>query len=261
MVMQIQPNANPEDLSTLAPSETSAFIWLDILGFSELSENDYDTRLLEQLQAQFNCDDIQNVREHIISDGLLFEITCTTEERFLEILNTLNRWQFEWTLQTKQVLRGGISTGRKIQNKNNSNSICATNGLSRAHAVESRHIKWPIIGTTTAHLICIKKHFNPDLTEEDILKLIRSRQEIFGLKHTLNTNGDDLYFLDFLNAVTIDSETNQYKQFLCEKIKRNLEDKSKGNIQLKYLWLWKHFTTKFPNHNNGIADFYKQSVL
>jgi len=236
--------------------KNSIFVWLDILGFSyensdQSDEGEYSRkyRLLKSFQETFSFTEASDVNTHIIGDGILLEIEVLTTFGFKEILKKLQEKQRTWIQYNKQLLRGGIAVGQYIKDKTDPNSICATNGLSFAHKIETKDIHWPVIGTNQDHFEKIKTYFRESGTEEK-----------FDLKHSLNATGADIYFLDFLDLNAEQTVKDKYQGFLVQNIKTHQSKESRGTL-LKYMWLWRYFIQTFPDKKNAPLSGFEGSIL
>lgn len=231
------------------PKSESIFIWIDILGFSSIVENETSYRelyeLLKLFQSKFTNKIENNYQSSIISDGIIIEILPKHHNNIpieLEkIFRDIAEMQFNFIIETEYFIRGGIANGTKFYN-DDENNMFISNGLARAYNLESSNICWPIIGIS-------KKY------KENLQKFFKGYKDSFNLSHTLNNYGEDIYFIDFLLNKTKD-ELDQYKQLINNKVKQY---KDNPKILPKYIWLYKHLNRFYPGLKSH--EDYQESVL
>ncbi|MFW2552313.1 hypothetical protein [Aliarcobacter butzleri] len=217
--------------------EEYLFIWIDILGFSGIVEDDnkYNElyNILKKFQALFNNSHLYSTK--IISDGLiLFEkITKNEFTKIIEIIDDLSLKQFQFIKENGHFIRGGIAMGTKFEEiiidgkEKDKENIFISNGLARAYNLESNNIQWPIIGINDKYLNLMKEYFN-----------IHDNNETFNLKKAFNNNGESIYFINFIP----DFEDQEYLELLYRSIEIN---KDKASVRNKYIWLLRHYLQKF----------------
>ncbi len=254
--MNITESRNIIPSDKIKENTQSVFIWIDILGYSNIVEDDSQyielSHILRKFQKLFNNSDYFN--STIISDGIILEISNIHHNRnydkIIKILDEIGLIQFKFIIENNQFLRGGIAVGTKLENKKNeynkrdeiNNKNFISNGLARSYNLESKGICWPVIGTNKKYLEKIKKIF-----------YINNSKEIFNLSHSFNDKGDDIFFIDFLKSPEIDLVI--YNLLLSNKIK---EFKDAPKVRNKYIWLYKYFN-KYKECN--IPKEYKESIL
>lgn len=231
-----QFNASPVGINQ-SSKEEYLFIWIDILGFSGIVEDDkkynelYD--ILKKFQAIFNNSHLYSTK--IISDGLiLFEKIGKNEfNKIIKIINDLSQKQFQFIKENKYFIRGGIAIGTKFEEfvidnkKKEEENIFISNGLARAYNLESNTIQWPVIGINDKYLNLMKEYFSID-----------NDNETFNLTRAFNNNGESIYFINFIP----DFEDQEYLELLYSSIEQN---KGKASVRNKYIWLLRHYLQKF----------------
>ena len=220
-------------------SEKSIFIWMDILGFSNVAENEKEYRKLSEIlkafQGTFN--ESHDYLTNIISDGIILTIKKESLNKLKEVLQDIGKKQFNFILEKNHFIRGGIAVGTELLSSNN-NFI--SNGLTRSVRIESRYRDWPIIGTDKNNIEEIRKI------------LLTNDNEYFGLMSGHNNTGENIYFIDFMNNINRD----EYYYLIENKIK---EFESKPRIKNKYLWLLRYFCHKYGD--SQIDKSLKEIVL
>ena len=231
-----QFNASPVGTNQ-SSKEEYLFIWIDILGFSGIVEDDnkYNElyNILKKFQALFNNSHLYSTK--IISDGLiLFEkITKNEFTKIIEIIDDLSLKQFQFIKENGHFIRGGIAMGTKFEEiiidgkEKDKENIFISNGLARAYNLESNNIQWPIIGINDKYLNLMKEYFN-----------IHDNNETYNLKKAFNNNGESIYFINFIP----DFEDQEYLELLYRSIEIN---KDKASVRNKYIWLLRHYLQKF----------------
>ena len=232
---------NPSDKRE---ANKSIFIWLDILGFADALEREERygelSELLRKFQSLFNNEN--SYRTTIISDGIILQITDPQYEKFKEIINDIGKKQFQFICENKKFIRGGIAVGTKLENDKGMNNQFISNGLAIAVKTESNHVNWPIIGTNEKNMSDIREIFNVDGEEEN-----------FDLLRGFNKNGEDLYFIDFIE------KNESYLELIISKITKN-----EGNpgIRNKYIWLLRYYLHKYKDREKvNIPPSLKKVVL
>jgi len=226
-------NSNPYKTTV---NNKSIFIWLDILGFADALENEekYEElyNLLRKFQLLFNNDD--DYISNIISDGIILQKKNKKSKDLKKILNKIGEKQFQFILENKEFIRGGIAVGTKFEKfksnglKNN-NNLYISNGLARAVNIEGKKLDWAIIGTNKENVIELNEIYS---TNND--------EEYFGLIQGFNEKGKKIFFIDFI-------EDNEKYYHLLNKNVKNY--KNKPNIQTKYIWLLRYYHHKYGNSN------------
>ncbi len=222
-------------------SNKSIFIWIDILGFSNAAEDEkkYEglSDILKKFQNMFNEGNYYSSR--IISDGIVLIVKKDISyDKLKEILQEIGEKQFNFILNKNHFIRGGIAVGTKLQN-NNDNFI--SNGLTRSVKIESRYVDWPVIGTDKENIKQMRDIFS-----------IPDDNEYFGLMHSYNNRGEDIYFIDFINDANRDDYYSLVNSMI-EKFKLN------SKIKNKYLWLLKYFRHKYGD--SKFNEQFKKTVL
>ncbi|MFZ5629760.1 MAG: hypothetical protein ACOY5B_11570 [Spirochaetota bacterium] len=214
----------------IQPKE-SVFVWIDILGFSDMIMKadafDEPVRLrLLRLRRLFEND--ERFHSNIISDGMLLEIAEVHHRgdfrTLIDIFQIIGQKLIEFILETKCAVRGGISIGTRWTFGTRENDY-VSNGLARAYHLESTKVDWPIVATTREFLMRLQAMFRVESSEE------------FDFSHAFNKSGDDIYFIDFLRPLTDVQMISRYSEFIFWAIDQN---ESKPNVRNKYVWLLKH---------------------
>ncbi len=122
--------------------KNSIFIWLDILGYSAIVEDERKyielSRLLKKFQELFNeSDDYDST---IISDGIILRLKDASFTDLKEIIHDIGKKQFQFIKENRYFIRGGIAVGSKIEDTDDPNSAFVSNGLARAVYIESSQI-------------------------------------------------------------------------------------------------------------------------
>jgi hypothetical protein len=235
-------NANPESIQKL---DKTVFIWLDILGFADALEDEVKyielSLLLEEFQSHFNENDFYE--STAISDGIILEIKQSSSLGLDKIFKAIGKIQFDFILQNKHFIRGGIAVGNKFT-EDKVNYI--SNGFARAVKLESSFTTWPIIGTDTRMITEMRNTFNID-----------NKDECFGLTRCFNKNGDFIYFIDFIENKT------DYLDLLDKKIEEYSDPANKNPkkelIRDKYIWLLRYYLHKYEG--SKIPESLKGIVL
>jgi hypothetical protein len=212
----------------------NVFVWLDILGFSQIVEDDTKYRELLSLLNNFqkNFKDTERYNMSIISDGIIIEInTNLGYPAFSETLKKLGTKQLGFIIKNGYFIRGGIAVGNKLVDNTKDNTRFISNGLARAVTIEGKMVNHPLIGTNERTTDKIREIFT-----------IKNKDEFFGLKKTFNVQGEKLYYIDFLDNID-ESNKLPYYNLLCKNIKEN-QAPNKGHILNKYLWLLRHYHEK-----------------
>ena len=181
----MRPNVNPSAIS----NNEAIFIWLDILGFSEALENPDAYKRLHILLDSFTKTFLSH-KEYdlqVISDGIILKIDTKSAHELRDIFEEIARKQFQFILKEKYFIRGGIAVGSHFQTQDKEKFLMG-NGLSRAVKLEGKEVHHAVIGTN-------------DKTVEQIRSICGlgfEEEQLFGLKETVNENGETLYFIDFI---------------------------------------------------------------
>ncbi|BAK71807.1 hypothetical protein [Aliarcobacter butzleri] len=230
-----ESNDNPTDIISFK-SNNSIFIWLDILGFAEAVNEDKQYKILSDLLNKF-----QNLffgsnfyKPTIISDGMVLYIEEPQKVKLKTVLKEIAEKQFNFILENKFFIRGGIGVGTKYseddkQDKDVRNSMFISNGLARSVKLESSFINWPVIGIDEANLSLIREIYG-----------INKEDEFFGLSRGYNQNGQSMFFIDFIE------EKQEYFTLLQNKI-HEFEKKENQHIRNKYIWLLRYYLHKYKD--------------
>lgn len=224
----------PEDIVI----EKSIYIWIDILGFKEATENESKYKELSEalilFQDKFEND--KNYKTYIISDGLVLIIEKLNFQKFISILGELGKLQASFIMEKELFLRGGIAIGSRVGNRifedNDVRSLLG-NGLSRAYAIESKCITWPVIGTNQKNIEEIRK----------LLEIV-DEQEFFDLRRSFNKKGEYIYYIDFLNYID-KGDIGLFMELLKRKIIEFSKEKEDYEIRNKYIWLLRYCCKQF----------------
>lgn len=204
------------------------FFWLDILGFSALVENEKEYAKLAELLKKFSSlfVNIDLLESKIISDGILLYFKepkfGLNVEIFQKTCEKIAKKQRNFILKNNEFIRGGIAVGTIYEEKNSSNFI--SNGLARAHRIESNAITWPVIGTNKVQMDKIKSLLN--IHDDGDLGFRKSR----------NFNGEDIFYINIFDDF---DTSNQLENILLRK-KREYYSKS-PKVWVKYEWLYQEF--------------------
>jgi hypothetical protein len=206
------------------------YIWLDILGFSDIlnQEDQYKNliALLKYYRSKFETNAIKTLT---ISDGIVLVFELTDIESLSEIFIVISKIQEEFILEKEYFLRGGIAVGSIEETEKDSDlKYLVSSALSKAYNLESKDIKYPIIGTSEDELKKINKYFN--ITNEDL--------EQFGLLKCYSNDSTGkkyVYFIDFLND-------RKFEDIIRNNLK---EYQSSPKVLEKYIWLYRYYNDKF----------------
>ena len=246
-----EPNTNleeqhdtPKEHRDHPKDSKSVFIWLDILGFSNDVKGAQDNES-KYTQLQKNLKSFQtifekniNTKSTIISDGILLELKLYSLNRVKDVLAfivAIGDAQLKFYIETKKLIRGGISVANSVK-EDTENGVFLTYGLSAAVKMEKK-VCWPIIGMDEGVLDALAGIVSINSDKEKVLKDIKEK-----FKKTYNSNGDLIYFIDFLNG-----QLNiRLEQLIQEKF--NQKDKptdTAGNkVVLKYSWLYRYYISQ-----------------
>jgi hypothetical protein len=250
------PNKKVEPLDTQANADKETlYFWLDILGFSDKSQNkEYEEllKLLRKFHNTFVESEAWDVR--IISDGLLLKIRRSQRTEDLPALITsVGNLQLKYILENKEFIRGGFALGSDLENSKEYGDII-TNGLSKSVKIENRSIDWPIIGTSKKEFETIRNYYS------------LSSNETFGMQPCFNSVGEDIVYIDFL-AKANEVQIIEYGRVLSLKInhfadkkkEKNVDERRICHILQKYCWLYKHLLTYRPD--SRIPDIWDRVLL
>lgn len=226
------PDVNPNAIT----NNEAIFIWLDILGFSAALENPDAYKKLHTLLDSFINTFLSNKRYalQVISDGIILKIGSKDSDDICEIFKEIAIKQFQFILKEKYFVRGGIAVGSHFQTQDKE-KILMGNGLSRAVKLEGKVVHHAVIGTNNKTIKQMRSICGLEVEEE----------QLFGLKKTVNENGDTLYFIDFLEQ-DINFENMLHKQLSINK--------EKPMIQKKYLWIYRYYVNKFGSASRPFDD-------
>ena len=215
-------NISPEGTRV---SERSIFIWLDILGFSTSIENDDNYNQYSEKLSIFRNAFIDTQYDlHNISDGMVLMLPNSLNyERLLNIFNTIAHKQYQYIIEQKEFIRGGIAVGTRFEENENKHII--SNGLARAYKIESRSISWPIIGTNRVWLEKINNMLS-----------VMNPSENLRLCETKNIKGEPIYFIDFI------INPDEIYPIIRDKINEYSES---TDILYKYIWMLRYVHKKF----------------
>lgn len=209
------PNIEPETI----------FIWIDILGFSSLVENEarYNELLvlLKEFYNAFNNLN-SNAKCHRISDGIILKLNpdIRSADAVKLFFNNIMKVQNTFLLKQRFV-RGGIAVGSKFNIIDRNDDFYISNGLARAYNLEANSITWPIIGTNKDYLDRICTIYGEIIKESFDVAYSKNKEEIYYLNSYKLLNNKDLCIV-YNNVLTNISNT--------EKDPR---------VQQKYIWLQK----------------------
>ena len=224
--------------------DQSIFIWLDILGFTDAVENDatYDelVELLKRFQRIFN--EVKRYNPRIISDGIILQIDPKSPADLEDILKDIGQRQFKFIRENGHFIRGGIAIGTRYLQRGNDNSradvdltyIFVSSGLARAVNLEAKHVSWPVVGTDLNNFNKIKEYYR-----------IIDPEESLGLCRGFNTQGEDVFFIDFIQECS-----SEEKRIYYDILKSKISDESLvPAVKSKYIWLLRYY-----HHHWGKAE-------
>lgn len=219
------PNVSP----TATSNQDAIFIWLDILGFSNALEdgNAYNELhgLLKKFQTTFLSEHRYDLQ--VISDGIIIKIDSKNIDEISKIFKEIGEKQFQFILTEGYFIRGGIAVGSHFNLKEgDKNFFLMGNGLSRAVKMEAKSVHHAVIGTNLKTIQKIR----------DICELKSIEEPLFGLKKTVNENGEDLFFIDFIQ------QNIDFENMLHKELRKN---RANPVIQKKYLWTYRYYINKF----------------
>lgn len=249
------PNTNLEEQHDIPKDPfKSVFVWLDILGFSNDVEVAQDneanyTTLKDNLTTfqdtfQQPSEDTSSIQSTIISDGILLELKLDSSDRlgdrvekFINYIEYIGKAQLTFFKKKRKLIRGGISVANSVQ-ENTKNSVFLTYGLSAAVKMEKK-VCWPIIGMDEGVLKELARVVYNGDDEQTVLDDIKKN-----FKKTYNSDGDLIYFIDFLD---------QPNRQLEDLIKEKFDQKDKG-IVLKYSWLYRYYISKIQREKTVLEE-------
>lgn len=220
-------------LSNISPSGSSKeynqqlFIWIDILGFSSIVDKPENytelASILDNFKNSFAY--IQGCQAEVISDGIIINIDISNRDTINRVFKSIGEKQYDFILKDRYFIRGGIAVGSRLEPDQNNKSYIS-NGLARAVKIENTKINWPIVGTNKNYLDKIRKVLN-----------IQDPDENFNLIKCFNKNGEDIYFIDFINE-----ENESFYNLIDKKITSHVDETS---VRDKYVWLLRYYHHKF----------------
>lgn len=246
---------NPNPLTEI--SLEGVFIWLDILGFShKLEQEEYKEalKILEGFRNSFSDAGQSNCNATMISDGIVLRIETNRVEVIKKIFRNIGEKQLKFILETGHFVRGGIALGtRYVHNKEEKSFHYISNGLARAYKIESRSVHWPIVATNESQLKEMREKYRvPD-------------SECFGLKKAYNKEGEEIFFIDFLEELKesdckdIAGNRVKYEKLLIKPFR---EEKNKCNVRNKFLWLIRHYLGKYGKAlDQATNEMLKEGIL
>ncbi len=217
------PSVISKEKTNIEPE--TIFIWIDILGFSSLVENESKyNELLVLLKDFYNAFKQLNVSAecHRISDGIILKLNPSirnsnlVQQFFRDVMNVQKTF-----LLKQRFLRGGIAVGSKFNITNIDDEFYISNGLARAHNLESNSISWPIIGTNKYYLDRMCSIYGEDL------------KEIFDIAYS--EKKEKIFYLNSYNML-IGNELNDVYENVLVNISNTEED---PHVQHKYVWIQK----------------------
>ncbi|MGE4287000.1 MAG: hypothetical protein AB7F23_10440 [Phycisphaerae bacterium] len=238
------------------------FIWIDILGFADSIDKEDDTnngsvaQTLETFISAFSPPDGSLYTSTQISDGIIIALTeeaiemnSNPSSEIRELWAEIGKRQLDFILKNNTFLRGGIALGKL--HGGDKNKYILSNGLARAHKIESSCISWPIVGTNEQQL-------------ENLREAIRcnDNEEIFGLAKSFNAKGGSIYFIDFLGH--IESHSYECQKLLVAIIEGLKKFKGEPKVQAKYVWLLRYYQSKFDCTKKELKElpyFFDGAVL
>lgn len=220
-----------EEPNTIEPE--TIFVWIDILGFSSLVEDELKySELLRLLKDFYNA--FKQLNEsadcQCISDGIILRLKPTLRNSsvvkafFDDIMKVQNVF-----LQRNKFLRGGIAVGLKFNtqdvknaekiNSQRNEEFYISNGLARAYNLESNSITWPIIGTNDAYLEKMTKIYGVEIKEN--------------FDEAYSEKGKKIYYL---NSYKLLKELELKKVYI--NLLSNISENEKNpRVQQKYIWI------------------------
>lgn len=214
---------NAANKSNIEPE--TIFVWIDILGFSALVENESKyNELLGLLKDFFESFNKLNVSAdcHRISDGIILKLkpnirNADVVRRFFEDVMCVQKT----FLLRQRFLRGGIAIGSKFNMANLDNGFYISNGLARAYNLESNSVTWPIIGTNERFLDEMCSIYGENV------------KDMFDVAYS--ENKDKIYYLNFYKMLSGKELNEVYKNILV-----NISNTEKNpRVQHKYIWIQK----------------------
>lgn len=231
------PNVNP---STIINKE-AIFIWLDILGFSDALEDISAYNKLHVLLNSFKTTFLstKNYDLQVISDGIILKIESKDVNELHEIFVEIGEKQFQFIQSQNYFIRGGIAVGSHFDKQENEKKyekdFFMGNGLSRAVKMEGKFVNHAIVGTSNKTIGHMRSICGLEVEED----------ESFGLKKTVNEDGETLYFIDFLQ------QDINFENMLHKELSTN---KDNPMIQKKYLWIHRYYLNKFGSTHRSFDD-------
>lgn len=204
---------------------------------------DVKVHVLGILQQESN-----NIKSTIISDGILLELKLYSSimvEDVFDFIDDIGEAQLTFFKENSKLIRGGIAVANSVK-ENTENGVFLTYGLSGAVKMEKK-VCWPIIGMDEDEVDELAGIFSMNSDTEKVLKDIKEK-----FKKTYNSNGDLIYFIDFLNG-----QSNIHLESLIQD-KFDQKDKANGTtdnkVVLKYSWLYRYYISKIQPEESFLKE-------
>ncbi len=226
-----------KDMTKLPPISLSndikyLYIWIDILGFSDILNDETKYQELIELIKEFRnkFTTLQNTKTLTISDGVVLIFELDNYTLLKELFKKIAIIQQEFILNKKYFLRGGMAVGTISEMEQDKDlKYLVSNALSKAYQTETHFIKYPIIGITSNEMKKIYQEFK--IIGKEQFGLLKS----YGIKSQISKE-EHIYFIDYMS------------EDFNDIIKLNLDKyKSSPNILEKYIWLQRYYDNKYNN--------------
>lgn len=231
-------NASPQ--VNISNKKQYLYVWLDILGFSDILDKQDSYKelinLLKYFRNKFESMEL-TTKTLTVSDGivLIFELNEDTDS-LSKIFQNIATIQEEFVLEKKYFLRGGMAVGTIEENEQDDGlKYLISNALSKAYNLESKFVKYPVIATSKSEIDKLNEFY---FGEKDL--------ENFGLQKSYSTSSktgkeEYIYFIDFMND-------KRFEDILKVGLKKY---QPSPQVLEKYIWLYRYYNQKFESNVNG----------
>lgn len=222
------------------------YVWLDILGFSDILDKQDSYKelinLLKYFRNKFESIEL-TTKTLTISDGIVLIFELNEElDSLNKIFQNIAKIQEEFVLEKNYFLRGGMAVGTIEENEQDDGlKYLISNALSKAYNLESKFVKYPIIATSKSEIDKLNEFYFKEkgLNEFGLIKSYST---------TSKTEKEEyLYFIDFMS-------NKKFEDILKEGLKKH---QSSPQVLEKYIWLYRYYNQKFESsgdsHIGGVA--------
>jgi len=219
------PNKKVEPLDTQASADKETlYFWLDILGFSDKSQNKEYEELLKLLREDLPA-----------------------------LITSVGNLQLKYILENKEFIRGGFALGSDLENSKEYGDII-TNGLSKSVKIENRSIDWPIIGTSKKEFETIRNYYSLSSNETFGMQPCFNSvgEDIVYIDFLAKAN--EVQIIEYGRVLSL-----KINHFADKKKEKNVDERRICHILQKYCWLYKHLLTYRPD--SRIPDIWDRVLL